>query len=226
MSFFGRGERYAHSMSFLRFTPEAKQQLFSSDARKKIDDADSVAKILEHFEADNANDLVDRMLYTDLMTRMPDHLLTLGDRMSMAHSLESRPVLVDHKLVEYAARIPADLKLKGKNLKYILKKVASRYLPPELLNRPKQGFAFPIATWMRSDLRNFITRLFDDSRFVQLGIFERDYVKQLIDEHLSGAADHNYRLWILINLEFWYRLYFEGETVSSLRKFTDRLMAS
>ena len=226
MSFFGQGERYAHSMSFLRFTPEAKQHLFSKDARGKIDDPDSVAKILEYFDADNANDLVDRMLYTYLMTRMPDHLLTLGDRMSMAHSLESRPVLVDHKLVEYAARIPADLKLKGKNLKYILKKVASRYLPPELLNRPKQGFAFPIATWMRSDLRNFITRLFDDSRFVQLGIFERDYVKQLIDEHLSGAADHNYRLWILINLEFWYRLYFEGETVSSLRKFTDRLMAS
>ena len=146
--------------------------------------------------------------------------------MSMAHSLESRPVLVDYKLVEYAARIPANLKLKGKNLKYILKKVASRYLPPELLNRPKQGFAFPIATWMRSDLRHFMNRLFDESRFIQLGIFEHDYVKQLIDEHLSGRADHNYRLWILINLEFWYRLYFEGESVSELREYTDRLMAS
>ena len=225
MSFFGRGERYAQAMSFLRFTPEAKQKLFSRDARSRIDDPDSVAKILEHFDADNASDLVDRMLYTDLMTRMPDHLLALGDRMSMAHSLEARPVLVDYKLVEYAARIPANLKLKGRELKYILKKVAGRYLPPDLLNRPKQGFAFPIASWMRTDLREFMTRLFDQSRFVQLGIFEADYIRQLVDEHVGGRADHNYRLWILINLEFWYRLYFEGETVSSLREFTDELMA-
>lgn len=226
MSFFSRGDRYAHSMSFLRFTAEAKKKLFTSKARAELTDPDSAAKILDYFEADNATDVVDRMLYTDLMTRMPDHLLALGDRMSMAHSLESRPVLVDYKLVEYAARIPANLKLKGRNLKYILKKVASRYLPPELLNRPKQGFAFPIGTWMRTDLRQFMTRLFEESRFIQLGIFEQNYVSQLLDEHLDGRADHNYRLWILINLEFWYRIYFEGETVTSLREYTDGLMAS
>ena len=144
----------------------------------------------------------------------------------MAHSLESRAPLVDYKVVEYAAAIPADLKLKGRDLKYILKKVASRYLPPELIDRKKQGFGFPLGLWMRKDLKDFLIRLFAESRFIEHGIFNKAYVDLLLDEHLQGKADHNFRLWILINLEFWYRLYFENETVDSLQEFTDRLMAN
>ncbi len=226
MSFFSGGERYAQSMSFLRFTTEAKQKLFTAHAQSSMDDKDSVGKILEHFESDNVDDLVDRMLYTDLMTRMPDHLLAIVDRMAMAHSLESRPPLVDFRIVEFAAAIPADMKLKGRNLKYILKKVASRYLPEELINREKQGFGFPLGLWMRTDLKGFLLGLFSESRFVELGIFNQTYVDTLVQEHLSGKVDHNFRLWILINLEFWYRLYFENESIDSLREYTDRLMGS
>ncbi len=223
MSFFTRGERYAQSMSFLRFTPEAKEQLFTVDARSKLTDANSVAKILCHFNAGNAEDLVDRMLYTDLMTRMPDHLLSTVDRMSMAHSLESRPPLIDYKVVEYAASIPPNMKLKGKNLKYMLKKVASRYLPRELICRKKQGFGFPLGLWMRTELRDFISNLFKQSRFVDSGIFDGTYINRLLEEHIAGKADHNYRIWILINLEIWHRLYFENETVDSTRAFIDRI---
>jgi asparagine synthase (glutamine-hydrolysing) len=224
MSFLSGGERYARSMSFLRFTDEAKEQLFTPQAMAQMSDRDSVAKILRYFDAENVNDLVDRMLYTDLMTRMPDHLLPIVDRMSMAHSLESRCPLVDHKLVEFAASIPGELKLNGRNLKYILKRVAGRYLPQELINREKQGFGFPLALWMRKELSGFIRNLFAESRFIEAGLFQREYVHSLIDEHLNGKADHNFRLWILINLEFWHRLNFEGDTVDSLRGFTDRLM--
>ncbi|MGH8601804.1 MAG: asparagine synthase (glutamine-hydrolyzing) [Gammaproteobacteria bacterium] len=224
MSFFTHGERYAESMSFLRFTQEAKKQLFTAHARSKIDDHDSIAKILVHFNADNVQDLLDRMLYTDLMTRIPDHLLAIVDRMSMAHSLETRPPLIDYKVVEYAASIPADLKLKGRNLKYLLKKVASRYLPRELIYREKQGFGFPLGQWMRTDLRVFLQRLFDESRFVGLGIFDRAFVQGLLDAHLSGKSNHDFRLWILVNLELWYRLYFEGDTQESLRASIDKLM--
>jgi len=226
MSFYASsGERYAQSMSFLRFTNEAKQKLFTESARAQIEDYDSTAKILRFFDADNVDDVVDRMLYTDLMTRMPDHLLSIVDRMSMAHSIESRPPLMDYKFVEYAASIPADLKLKGRNLKYILKQVAGRYLPDELINRKKQGFGFPLAIWMRTDLKNFLTRLFSQSRFVEIGVFDQDYMLDILEEHLSGKADHNFRLWILINLEFWYRLYFDGESLESLSELTDSLMA-
>lgn len=226
MSFYASsGERYAQSMSFLRFTKDSKQKLFTEQARAKIEDYDSTAKILDYFDAENVDDVVDRMLYTDLMTRMPDHLLSIVDRMSMAHSIESRPPLVDYKFVEYAASIPANLKLKGRNLKYILKKVAGRYLSDELINRKKQGFGFPLAIWMRTDLKDFLTRLFSQSRFVEIGVFDRDYIFQILDEHLSGKADHNFRLWILINLEFWYRLYFDGESIESLTELTDSLMS-
>jgi asparagine synthase (glutamine-hydrolysing) len=225
MSFFSSGERYAQSMSFLRFTPESKEELFTSEARGKLTDADTVAKILEQFNAPNADDLVDKMLYTDLMTRMPDHLLVIGDRMSMAHSLESRPTLVDYRIVEFAASLPSNLKLKGMDLKYILKKVAARYLPEELIYRKKQGFSFPIAQWIRTELNTFVRRLFQQSRFVELNIFEQEYIDRLLDEHLSGKVDHNFRLWVLINLEIWYRIYFEGESVESMKDFTGRLMA-
>ncbi len=226
MSFYSHGDRYAHSMSFLRFTEEARTDLFTKKARNDLGELHSADKIMAFFDAENASDLVDRMLYTDLMTRMPDHLLTLGDRMSMAHSLEMRPVLVDYELVEFAARLPANLKLRGRELKYLLKKVASRYLPPELINREKQGFSFPIARWLRSDLREFTRRLFAQSRFVELGLFDQDYMSRILEEHLGGAIDHNYRLWILINLEIWYRLYFENQSVEDMQEFVEELLAA
>lgn len=225
MSFFSSGERYAESMSFLRFTQGAKKELFTKQAQKQIGDYDSTSKILKFFDADNVDDLVDRMLYTDLMTRMPDHLLSIVDRMSMAHSIESRSPLMDYKMVEYAASIPPHMKLKGRTLKYILKKVAGRYLPDELINRKKQGFGFPLAIWMRADLKEFLKRLFAQSRLVEIGVFNSDYIFRMLEEHLSGKADHNFRLWILVNLEFWYRLYFDEQSLESLTELTDSLMA-
>lgn len=226
MSFYSSGERYARSMSFLRFTEESKERLFTPAAQARLTDRDSVGKILSFFDAEAAEDLVDRMLNTDLMTRMPDHLLAITDRMSMAHSLEVRPPLMDYRLVEYAASIPADLKLRGRSLKYILKKVAARYLPPELITRPKQGFGFPIARWMRTELAVFLRNLFARSRFVELGLFDGAYMSALLEEHLSGKADHNFRLWILLNLEIWQRHCIEGQSVEQLREFVDSLQGA
>ena len=117
-----------------------------------------------------------------------------------------------------------DMKLRGSQLKYMLKKVAARYLPAELIERKKQGFTFPLALWMRTELRQFIRNLFDESRFVELGIFERAYIDQLIEQHIAGQVDHNYRLWLLINLEIWYRLNFEGRNVEDTRADIERLM--
>lgn len=226
MSFYSSGDRYVHSMSFLRFTHDAKLSLFTEAARAQYGLKDSSDKILDFFNADNVSEIVDRMLYTDLMTRMPDHLLTISDRMSMAHSLEVRPIFVDYQLVEFAAKLPVKLKLRGRNLKYLLKKVAERYLPSELINREKQGFSFPIARWLRTDLRNFTARLFAESRFVELGLFDDRYMLSLLEEHLNGGVDHNYRLWILINLEVWYRMYFEGQSVDQMHEYTERLLAA
>jgi len=219
MSKYDDGERYAQSLGFLRFTHEAKEQLFSRNVLETIEDYDSSKKVTRYFDSDNAEHLIDKMLYTDLMTRMPDHLLTLVDRMTMAHSLESRAPLIDHKVVEYAASIPTSLKLKGNRLKYLLRKLSARYLPEELVNRKKVGFGFPLGMWMRTDLKPFIVDLLRQSRFIELGIFDRQYVNHILEEHMSGRADHNYRIWLLINLEIWYKLYFENESVESISNY-------
>lgn len=216
MSHFTSGERYAESMSFLRFTTEAKERLFTEKAKSAIQDKESIEKILVHFNADNATELVDRMLHTDLMTRIPDHNLVIGDRMSMAHSLEVRAPFVDHELVEFAARLPANLKLKNGRLKYILRKLGGRYLPPEIVKRKKQGFGFPLGAWMRTDLVGVLRELLGRSQFAELGIFHQKEIDRLVDEHIAGKVDHNYRLWILLNLEILHRLYFEGDSLDSV----------
>ena len=221
MSFYDAGERYARSMSFLRFTDEGKQALFTTEAKAKIVDSDSVGKILGFFNDGTASELLDKMLYTDLMTRIPDHLLAISDRMSMAHSIEIRPPMIDYKITEFAASLPCNMKLHGKTLKYILRQVASRYMPQALIDRPKQGFGFPIARWLRTDLAKFMTELFRESRFVALGIFRQEEIDRLASEHISGKADHNFRLWILMNLEIWYRMCFEDCSTSDMREFID-----
>ncbi len=222
MSLTGRDERYAESLSFLRFSEAAKAELFTDAARRSLGALDSRRKILDHFHADTADELLERMLYTDLMTRMPDHLLPIVDRMAMAHGLEVRPPLMEHRMVEFAARVPASLKLRGTTLKYLLRRLGERYLDPELVSRPKQGFGFPLADWMRRDLRPFLRHTADESRLVAEGLFEPAYIRGLIDAHLGGRRDHNFRIWLLVNLEIWYRLFVEGGTVDDVSEWVER----
>ena len=219
------GEAYARSMSVLRFTQEEKERLFTDKAKALVGNSDSVGKILSFFEDGTASEHLDKMLYTDLMTRMPDQLLAISDRMSMAHSIEIRPPLIDYRVTEFAASLPCNLKLKGRDrgLKWLLRQVAARYLPRELIDRKKQGFGFPIARWLRGDLTEFQKRLFAQSRFVELGLFRQEAIDRLVAEHVGGKADHNFRLWMLINLEIWHRQCIEGRSVGEMKEFISSL---
>ena len=219
------GDAYARSMSVLRFTQEQKGDLFTDDAQHRIADTDSVRQILKYFDDGTASEYLDRMLYTDLMTRIPDQLLAITDRMSMAHSIEVRPPLIDYRVTEFAASLPCSIKLRGtgRGLKYILRNVAKRYMGADLVDRPKQGFGFPIAKWLRSDLAPFQRNLFRESRFVELGLFRQEAIDRLVEEHIGGKADHNFRLWILINLELWHRICIEGQSVGECHEFIERL---
>ncbi len=219
------GEAYARSMSVLRFTQEEKERLFTDKAKALVGNSDSVGKILSFFKDGTASEHLDKMLYTDLMTRMPDQLLAISDRMSMAHSIEIRPPLIDVKVTEFAASLPCGLKLKGRDrgLKWILRQVAAKYLPRELIDRKKQGFGFPIARWLRGDFAEFQKRLFAQSRFVELGLFRQEAIDRLVSEHVGGKADHNFRLWMLINLEIWHRQCIEGRSVGEMKDFISSL---
>jgi asparagine synthase (glutamine-hydrolysing) len=107
----------------------------------------------------------------------------------------------------------------------MLRKVAEKYLPSELITRKKQGFGFPLGIWMRTELKQFMQNLFAESRLIELGIFNAEYIQQLLTEHLSGRKDHNYRLWLLINLEVWYQMNFEGRSVAAMGSEIERLLS-
>ncbi len=204
------GERYAQSASFLRFGHAHKQALYTDSLWNKLGGIDSSALLVDYFNLPNATDPLDKMLFTDVKTRLADHLLMVGDRMTMAHSIEGRSPYVDHQLGEFVAAMPPHLKLKGRHLKHALREVSRRYLPEVLVERPKRGFSFPLAYWFKGDLRKLTERLFKDSRLAQAGYFRGDAMLNMLNEHASGAVDHNYRLWLMLNMELWYRMFVEG----------------
>lgn len=203
-------QRYAHSASFLRFSHEHKQVLYSDSLWESLAEYNPLDYLLSFYHADNAQEAVDKMLHTDVKSRLSDHLLVVNDRMTMAHSLEGRSPYLGVELTNFVTRIPTHLKLNGRKLKYILREVSKRYLPDTLVTRPKQGFSFPLAYWFRNELRTTAENLFAQSHLVEAGYFRREAMFQFLNEHVSGQIDHNYRLWILVNLELWYRLFIEG----------------
>jgi len=156
------------------------------------------------------------MLYADFMTRLPEHSLMLTDRMTMAHGLELRSPFLDHELVEFMAAIPSKLKIRGRELKYILRKLAIDYLPTQIVQREKQGFMFPVAYWFRNELYGLIKQLLLDSHFVKAGLFRKESVLRLIDDHRHNRVDNHVRLWMLLNLEIWHQLYIEQNNVASV----------
>ncbi|MCC6801521.1 MAG: asparagine synthase (glutamine-hydrolyzing) [Anaerolineae bacterium] len=151
------------------------------------------------------------LLHINMRTYLPDDLLIKTDRSSMATSLETRAPLLDHWLVEMVSTIPLNLKLKGSTTKYILKQIARDLLPAEIVNRPKHGFGVPLGAWLRKDASAVReTLLSREAR--QRGLFHTRAVEALIDEHVSGRRDHGQRLWSLLTLEWWYRLYMDTPT--------------
>jgi asparagine synthase (glutamine-hydrolysing) len=212
----GTGARYAAATSFTRFDHAGKQALFGADLWRQVGHLDSADVILAHFEEAPASTVLDRMLYADYMTRLPEHSLMLVDRMTMAHGLEARSPFVDHELVEYMAAFPSHLKVRQRQLKYILRRLAADYLPPQIVSREKQGFMFPIAYWFRNELYPFLRTTLLESAFVRSGLFRKEHVLKLLEEHRSSRVDHHVRLWMLLNVAVWHALYVEEEERETL----------
>jgi asparagine synthase (glutamine-hydrolysing) len=215
-------ERYAHSAAYLRFTHGAKQRLFTDGAWREAGSVVSEQLLRQYFEDGSAEQTLDRMLHADCMTRLSENQLPITDRMSMAHSLELRSPFVDRRVAEFAMRIPAAMKLRHRRLKYVTRRLAERYLPRALIHRPKKGFGFPLALWLRGPLRPMMQRAIDDSRLVQAGLFRREELQRMHDEHAAGRVDHNYRLWMAFNLEVFWRHFFDREPVGRVEEWVSR----
>jgi asparagine synthase (glutamine-hydrolysing) len=155
-------------------------------------------------------DSVDELEYLDFKVWLPDNLLLRGDRLSMASGLEARVPFLDHRIVELAFTIPSRMKIKRMQSKYLVKRIAAKYLPRDLIYREKVGFTVPIGGWLRGELRELLVSHLTRGDSFCAGFVDRAAVKRLIDEHISGARDHHKKLWILLNLELWRDAFLGG----------------
>ena len=191
------------------FGDDAKQQLLIGQSESVQAGAASVFS--SQLANCDARSPLDRMLYADSKLWLPDYLLLRGDKLTMANSLEARVPLLDHKLVEFAARLPASMKLRGSQRKYLLKKVARRLLPAEIIDRKKQGFPIPIERWLRKEARPMMQDLLSTETLNRRGLFNVPFVERLVREHVSGYSDHSTKLWGLMSIEMWTRKFIERD---------------
>ena len=170
----------------------------------------------EAFAQAEGADAVSRLFAVDFMTQLPDDLLLLTDKMSMATSLECRVPLLDQSLVELAARMPTRLKVHGRTLKYILKKALRDVLPDEILFRKKRGFGAPMGAWLKQELAPLMQSVLSESSIRSRGLLHWDVVKETMALHEANREDHTDHLLALMNLELWCRMYLDGQSPEDL----------
>ena len=167
--------------------------------------ADPFGSVRQRFVRFDIDSHAEQILSGDMDTYLVDDILVKVDRTTMANSLEARAPLLDQNLIAFAARLPFDLKLRGEQGKYLFRKVAARLLPAEVLTKRKQGFAIPLATWFRNDLRPMLLDTIGSRAFKERGIFDQAGIQRLVDEHQQGLQDRGELLWMVMVLETWMR---------------------
>jgi asparagine synthase (glutamine-hydrolysing) len=191
-------EGYFHEVSLFR--EDLKSRLFTGDFAQSLGDYDSREVLQHYYDHARTDDLLSRIQYVDIKTYLADDILAKVDRASMAVSLEVRAPLLDHVLMEFAAKIPSSLKLRGKNGKYILKKALESVLPPQTMKRKKQGFGVPLGQWFRNELKDVA----HDAIFSHDdGILNPATLHAIWDEHQQGVYDRSPQLWAVLMFRKW-----------------------
>jgi asparagine synthase (glutamine-hydrolysing) len=153
---------------------------------------------------------LDRCVAIDFGSYLPDDVLVKLDRMAMANSLEGRAPLLDHRVVEFGVRLPPELRIRNHRGKYLLRKVAARWLPPDVLDKRKHGFGIPLAKWFRGPLAPLAADLIGSQAFRERGLMSPQAARRYLDDHLAGQADYGELLWLTLSLELWARRYLDG----------------
>ncbi len=186
-----------------------KESIYTEDFRKTLNGYSIQDLIQPYYEGSKGQDKLNQMLYLDIKTWLVDDLLIKADKMSMAPSLELRVPFLDHRIAEFAAKMPVKYKLKGRTTKYILKKAMEGILPREIIYRSKKGFPTPLQTMFQHELKEYARQLLTEKRTIDRGYFKPSIVSKMLEEHALGQADHHKIIWQLVVLEEWHRCFID-----------------
>lgn len=182
------------------YTPTFAAEIENTDARQTLD---------QWFSRANGSGILDASLLTDQMTYLPNDLLVKVDIATMANSLEARSPFLDHKVIEFAASLPAGMKMRGLQTKSLLKKVAARLVPREVVYRRKMGFGVPIGKWFRGEMKQFLSDVLLSERSLGRGIVRPEVIQKYVTEHINAERDHAFQLWTFLMLELWYQRFID-----------------
>jgi asparagine synthase (glutamine-hydrolysing) len=207
--------RHIRYVTQLNFSEAMKRDLAAPALRGVLGRDKAWAAVEQHLaglpapprQAGQNGGILARAMWADMRTYLVDDVLTMTDKMSMWSSLEVRVPLLDHRLVEYMAAVPARLKVGPAGLKVLLRRLLRRRLPADVLDRPKHGFAVPLVAWVGQRLRPFFEEVLLDAGAACRTYFDPAVVARLLDEHAAGRADHSHRLWQLVVFDLWHRTY-------------------
>jgi asparagine synthase (glutamine-hydrolysing) len=197
------GERYAAMVT--TFSPADRRRLLLPEFQAQAGAGDAEALVTRVFGSGNADSVLHAAMLADLGSYLTGDLLTLADRVSMRHSLEVRVPFLDHPLVELMASVPGRLKVHGRTKKVLMRQAFRDLLPASILGRRKVGFSVPLALWLRTDLRATMQEILSETEVRRLGYLGWAEVERIKAEHLAGRANHESKLWALINLVSWHR---------------------
>ena len=187
------------------FTHLQKKQLYMNNLMH----SDFSERFRKLYNGSSANNILDKILHLDVKTYLTDDILVKVDRMSMAVSLECRAPLLDHKLLEFLATVPPDLKLNNGTTKYLLKKLLRKKVPSTILDRKKQGFRLPIEVWLKNELKEFTEDIILGKTFHDRGLFNRVFVEKMWSDFITGRRDYAHHIWQLLILEVWFQKYID-----------------
>ena len=210
--------RFLESISF--FHEDEKAAFYTPEFRAMLNGRSAEQHLGAHFDRFASLPVHSRMMRFDFETYLPEDVLTKVDRMSMAHSIESRVPLLDNEVIDFAATLPSHLKIHQGRRKHVMKEALTGLVPDGILNRRKQGFGVPLGTWFRGGLTDVFADVLGSASTRQRGYFQPAFVERLVQEHLSGRRDHTLRLWQLLVFELWHRHYVDSPGAASAARAT------
>ncbi len=199
--------------NFAIFTKQMQENLLTNETKEKIAEKNPYIELKKWLDQTGAKDLLDKLLYADSKTYLHE-LLMKQDQMSMAASIESRVPFLDHKLVEFTAKLPEKYKIRGRETKWILREAMKGILPEEILTRSKMGFPVPVGNWFRNEFKHIVDEYVLSERSLSRGIFQNDFVREIVRKHDAGE-NHDERIWFLVNFEMWQRRFIDEEVAEN-----------